>query len=325
MTEKAIKKLDEQLNCTICFDTYTDPKLLQCFHTYCTKCLIPLVIRDTQGQFILPCPTCRQVTPIPPNGVRGLQSAFQINEFISIRDDLKTSLSNSTSPEDNMLYCSEHAGKEVELYCSTCNELICWKCVAKGGKHHDHNYDPINLAFEKYKGEITSSLEPMEKQLKTIHTALEQLDTRSEEIFHQRVNIEASIHDNINKLQEILNSRRTELVDQLQELTQEKLKGLTSQRDHMEIIFTRLRKCIIFIKESLNSSKRGHVLKMKPTISEQVMKCSTPIQADILRPSTEADMKYLSSPDVNTLCGQYTVWPNVFSLLSKPLQLLRPW
>ncbi len=32
MAEKAIKKLDEQLNCSICFDTYTDPKLLQCFH-----------------------------------------------------------------------------------------------------------------------------------------------------------------------------------------------------------------------------------------------------------------------------------------------------
>ncbi len=59
-----------------------------CFHTYCTKSLIPLV-RGRQGQLTLICPACRQVTPIPPNGVRGLQSAFQINDFIGIRDDLK--------------------------------------------------------------------------------------------------------------------------------------------------------------------------------------------------------------------------------------------
>ncbi len=40
-----------------------------------------------------------------------------------------------------------------------------------------------------------SSLEPMEKQLKTITTALAELDTRSKEISDQGVIIEASIHD----------------------------------------------------------------------------------------------------------------------------------
>ncbi len=97
-------------------------------------------------------------------------------------------------------YCFEHADRELELYCETCNELICYKCVAKGGKHHDHDYDPLDEAFDKYKGEITSSLEPMEKKLKTIHTALPQLDTRSGEISDQRVTIEASIHDTIRRL-----------------------------------------------------------------------------------------------------------------------------
>ena len=89
MAEKVIQKLDQQLKCAICLDTYTDPKVLQCLHTYCTKCLIKLVIRDYQGQLVLNCPTCRQDTPVTPNGVRGLQSAFQIKEIIGIRDDLK--------------------------------------------------------------------------------------------------------------------------------------------------------------------------------------------------------------------------------------------
>ena len=181
MAEKAIKKLNEQLNCAICLDTYTDPKLLQCFHTYCTKCLIKLVIRDQQGQLVIPCPACRQATPVPSNGVRGLQSAIQINEFIAIRDDLKKAKDLIPNQEPGVegdttslkkMNCSEHADKKLELYCETCNELICYKCVAKGGKHHDHDYDPLDEAFDKYKGQITSSLEPMEKQLKTIHTAL---------------------------------------------------------------------------------------------------------------------------------------------------------
>ncbi len=46
----------------------------------------------------------------------------------------------------------------------------------------------------------------MEKQLKTIHTALAQLDTRSEEISDQRVTIEASIHNTIRRLHEMISS-----------------------------------------------------------------------------------------------------------------------
>ncbi len=49
---------------------------------------IPLV-RGRQGQLTLTCPSCRQVSPIPFNGVKGLQSAFQIDDFIGISDDLK--------------------------------------------------------------------------------------------------------------------------------------------------------------------------------------------------------------------------------------------
>ncbi len=124
MAKKIIEKLDEQLNCSICLDTYTDPKLLQCFHTFCTKCLIPLVAGDGQENLVLTCPTCRQVTPIPPNGVRGLQSEFRINELIKIRDDLKKVKdptcgvegdATSQTPLKNIThYCSEHAGK---FYC----------------------------------------------------------------------------------------------------------------------------------------------------------------------------------------------------------------
>ena len=250
MAEKVIKKLDEQLNCSICLDTYTDPKVLQCFHIYCTKCLIPLV-RGRQGQLTLTCPACRQVTPIPTNGVRGLQSAFQINDFIGIRDDLKKvkdlipsqepgvegDATSQTPSKKTTHYCSEHADRELELYCETCNELICYKCIAKGSKHHDHDYAPLDEAFDRYKGEIMPSLEPMEKQLKTIHTALAELDTHSGEISDQRVTIEASIiYDTIRRLHEILVIRKTELIGQLHQMIQRKLKDIASQRDQMETI-----------------------------------------------------------------------------------------
>ncbi len=318
MAEKVIKKLDEQLNCSICFDTYTEPKLLQCFHTYCTKCLIPLV-RGRQGQLTLTCPACRQVTPVPPNGVRVLQSAFQINDFIGIRDDLKKvkdlipsqepgvegDATSQTPSKNTTHYCSEHADREPELYCETCNELICWKCAVKGGKHRDHDYDPLDEAFDKYKGETTSSLEPMEKQLKTIHTALAQLNTRSREIFDQRVTIEASIHDTIRRLHEILDVRKTELIGQLHKMIQRKLKDIASQRDQMETIQAQLNSCLHFVTDSLKTGSQDELLKMKTTITEQLKELTTPFQPHLLKPNAEADITFSISPDVTVQCQQY--------------------
>ncbi len=78
----ALKKLEEQLTCSVCLDTYTNPKQLQCHHVYCQQCLARLVVRDQQGQLSLTCPTCRQVTPVPADGVAGLQAAFRVNQLL---------------------------------------------------------------------------------------------------------------------------------------------------------------------------------------------------------------------------------------------------
>ncbi len=318
MAEKVIEKLDEQLNCSICLDTYTDPKVLQCFHTYCTKCLIPLV-RGRQGQLTLTCPACRQVTSIPTNGVRGLQSAFQINDLIGIRDDLKKikdlipsqepgvegDATSQTTSKKTTHYCSEHADKELEFYCETCNELICYKCAVRGGKHHDHDYDPLDEAFDKYKVKVTSSLEPMEKQLKTIHTALAQVDTRFREISDQRVTIEANIHDTIRRLHEVLDIRKTELIGQLHKMIQRKLKDIASQREKMETIQAQLNSCLHFVTDSLKTGSQGEVLKMKTTIVNQVKELTTPFQPYLLKPDTEADITFSTSPDFTVQCQQY--------------------
>ena len=128
-------------------------------------------------------PTCRQVTPIPAKGVAGLQSAFHINNLLEILEDSARKLENAPAtperatptdlnPVNKASHCFVHGDKELELYCETCGELICLKCALKGGEHHSHDYEELNVAFEKYKEEIVSSLEPMEKQVTTIKKAL---------------------------------------------------------------------------------------------------------------------------------------------------------
>ena len=177
MAKEALKKIEDQVNCSICLDTFTDPKLLQCNHIYCRKCLVPLVDRDQQGQLGLTCPTCRQVTPIPDRGVAGLSPAFHINRLLEIKDSLQkphregadeeameASATETPASSSVAQHCLEHPGEESKLYCETCEELVCYKCAIKGGKHQSHEYEDLKCAALKYREEITSSIELLEKR-----------------------------------------------------------------------------------------------------------------------------------------------------------------
>ena len=312
MAEEAIKKLEHELNCSICLDTYTDPKLLQCFHVYCRKCLVPLVDRDQRGQLGITCPTCRQVTPIPDKGVAGLQSAFHINRLLEIQESfqkVENPMANAeegaapidTNAGKKIGHCFVHEGKELELYCETCGELICNECALKSGTHHSHDYEELDQAFEKYKVEIISSLKPMEMQVTTIKKALMHLDTSSGQISYQLSATEDDIHSTFKELQEVLNVREAELVSQLDLLTRNKLKDLAAQRDQIETTLAQLCSCLQFVKESLRTGNEEDVLMMKANTVNQIRELTVPLQPDILKLSAEADISFLDSVDTTVL------------------------
>ena len=85
--EEVLEKIEEQLQCSVCLETYKNPKQLLCHHICCLKCLRPLV-QSQQGQLSVTCPLCRHVTPIPPGGVAGLQSAVHVTGLLEIRDSV---------------------------------------------------------------------------------------------------------------------------------------------------------------------------------------------------------------------------------------------
>ena len=353
MAELAIQRLkEEELTCSICLDIYTDPKLLQCFHVYCQQCLVPLGVRDQQGQLGLTCPTCRQVTPIPDRGVSGFQSAFHINHLLEILKENKGISppvsggeskkrtgyeASTTTPSEGeeggdskgavggditdrsersgsgtmtrrhsvYLCCLDHLNEELKLYCETCGELVCMQCIMTGGKHHDHEYALLESAFERYKEEITSSLQPMEKQVMVIKKALVQLNAQCGEISNQRAAIEDNIHITFRRLRDALTVRETELIGQLHQVTQDKMKDLAAQTNQMETILAKLDSCLHFMRESLKAGNESDVLTMKMKAVDQVKALTTPFQPDMLKPNTEADMVFTTLAEMTAMCQNY--------------------
>ena len=224
MAEKALSKLEDQLNCSICLDTFKNPKLLQCPHIFCQQCLEGLVRRQPS----ITCPSCRQVTPIPANGVAGLPAALHIQHFQEVLKQHKEAKEEQAGKKN---FCPKHDKREVDIYCESCGVLICWKCIKKGGEHYSHDYEEIDDALERFKAEVKASLEPLEMELATLE---ESFMRRQEKIANQRVTIEAKIHKSIKQLHEILDGRQADLITQLEQMIEDQLCSLADEKKHLE-------------------------------------------------------------------------------------------
>ncbi len=309
------KKLEEQVNCSICLDTFSNPKLLLCSHVYCESCLDKLVTQDMQD---LVCPTCRKVTPIP-TGVPGLPAAFHINQLLEIlsgqggaeaspqssEEEVHTSLPSPASKQSSIVGCPEHPGKEVDIYCETCDILICCKCAIKGGKHHEHDYEDLNEAFEKHRREMLAMLGPMDEQLTSVNGALVEMDACSDEMSDLQAVIESDIHNTITRLQETLSVRKIELVDRLHSVAQTKLKYLAAQKDQIEATQTQLRNFLSFTREELETGSKEDVVMKRKDAVKKAKELSTNFQPEMLKPTTAADIIFLASADVNRGCEEY--------------------
>ena len=309
--EGALKEVEEdQLSCSVCLDDYTDPKLLQCLHVFCQTCLRKLVFRNEHEQLVLSCPNCRHITPVPANGVAGLQPAFHIKHLLDIAEGKKEAPASveggsASLPPLDSNFCSRHVKEELSLYCGTCGELVCFHCTLKTGKHRKHDHKSIEKAFETYKKEIGSLLEPINKKLASIEEVLTQFDKLNGRISNQRAAIEANIHHTFNELHQVLDIRRTELIGRFHQLTQWKLKDLAAQKDKAETVHAQLSSCRDYMKQSRETDCWGEALKMKTAIQKQVKELTTTVQPDTLKPNTKADIAFSASADITTLCRNF--------------------
>ena len=121
-TKEALKKLDAQLECSLCLDNFKEPKLLPCFHVFCkSPCLEKLVAKDGQS---LQCPTCRHIVQLPAKGVSGLQSDFHIDHLFEIRDAF------NKAADSTQTICGSCEEGKATGYCRDCGQFVCDDCHA---------------------------------------------------------------------------------------------------------------------------------------------------------------------------------------------------
>ena len=226
------------------------------------------------------------------------------HEVVSM-EQIQSNMKQLVPPKKVTLYCSQHEGMKFDLYCETCGELICLHCTVNKHCRPEHKYDLVGDTFERHKAEITTSLEPVEKQLGVVSKALEQFDLRSQELDELEVALETNISQQIRQLRELLEARKAELVGQMKQHIQIKRKNLAVQKDEVETVHTQLVSCLSFVRESLRTGSQGEVMKMKKAVVKQIKEMTDNFKPDLLPPCELANVKFIPSPELIQACQQF--------------------
>ena len=231
MAASAQKAFLKNLECPVCLDICTDPRLLPCpkgGHTLCKRCLDGLVRGPT-----ITCPECRAKHSVPPSWSDGFPRNIMAAGMI---DSL----------------CKECRMAHPEVTCSHCDKMLCRNChvahqafdavkqsvdklqvvIQKGGK--DVKETEINRLGAAIEHEIDQAMDQLADQLadrrKTLKAELwimikEQLDILN--IWRKEVDRTTS------EAQTYLDTANTKLGDTYSDqITNQHMTDITSQSQH---------------------------------------------------------------------------------------------
>ena len=129
-----LDNLHEEVSCSVCMTTFTEPKILPCLHSFCLHCLNG-ILRTSGGHDMIACPECRREVQVPSSGnLKDLPTNFRINSLLDVLAIKECHTAGVTCA--NCDKSSRHSS-----YCFQCCAFWCDECIIahnliKANKEH---------------------------------------------------------------------------------------------------------------------------------------------------------------------------------------------
>ena len=127
ISEKCLQNYD-MTSCSICLETFKEPKVLPCIHTFCLQCL-DTYCKDKDPDEEATCPLCRKVFKIHSDGNKKLPNTAFIQQLIEVN---KSTDVGGRQASNRTILCELCSDAEIEItatsFCIECYQHICYRC-----------------------------------------------------------------------------------------------------------------------------------------------------------------------------------------------------
>ena len=229
---------------------------------YCTDC----------GEYL--CEWCRDT-------VHKRSKLFLSHTLISLDDDGPV-LPSPTGQEH--CYCHSHAGYKLEVYCWSCNIIVCSMCMLEHG-HREHEFEFIKNMRDELMDKIKGSTENIVAKEKKLKLKLSSIETLESVINSRRTQLESKITTAFDECVSILQERKRKLLSEVEYDYTRNSKVIWGIKNDLEALLLKVDSCKSF---SLRYQKQGHLL----SLTNQLLNCLDKIEG------TNVDVVQLLSDSV---------------------------
>jgi tripartite motif-containing protein 2/3 len=283
------------LECSLCLESFNDPRILPCGHTFCLLCLQRLVAVKNATHHL--CSICRVPWATPKDGLGALPKNFVAKSIVSLPPPVPSS-------SDATMMCSVHVEEKVQVYCRTCDQLTCTKCVIKSHRYHEL-VEEIAEADKVFIDKLTDC----RRHVQTTHSEWSQefdrLEARTTLLKQQKTEATKNFDDSVNDVEEHLRAAFDSLISELRQQKSARCNAFEEQLDKeiqyaekaKEVATSKLETCkqnMLAIDKALSATIQDrceYVSKVLPTTT-----CEKPT----------AKLKVL--PNETTSSQTYDIW-----------------
>ena len=331
-----LSTLEHSLRCSVCLDTFKEPKVLPCCHTFCKACLERILNPETSTEYgtteellvkrqkrakseeSLTCPQCRIHVDLPDGGVDAFLTDFAIQtelkkeasaqlekdnqkqcslcesssdpainycddcsyllcdvcskaherqkqyrqHIVKSLDEVDSSLlATKAQSQTHQLTCLKHPNQTPQIYCKSCDVLVCCECIIEG--HEGHKFGGINTKtrseVEEKLSVTSSAVRELFQTFRENHEYVASVEKVTSDV---TTKMKADINETFDSFITVLNQRRDELLTNLEENCDAKLKSLWSEKEGLEKTIAKFTTTLGFMERSLKCNYDGEFLSL---------------------------------------------------------------
>ena len=212
-----------------------------------------------------------------------------LNEIQTKEKDVE--LPQITETTLQLVKCKYHE-KELNFYCETCNQLVCYQCCTD--KHRKHRHDTIKKIASKERTELNKISSIIENMVSQLVEACEDILTTRERVGSRASELNGQIDQYFNNFQTHLQQQRNRLKEELSEVCAQKKRILSLQLEQMEYTQAQL-ESVKELSEAVKSGSDQEALFMKKQLAEDVKRLTSDYKKLDTEPVELANMEFVKS------------------------------
>ena len=257
-----LRRLEAEVSCPLCLEVFTDPRRLPCDHVYCRECLRGMAVRSTTGSIC--CPECRKDAIVPNYNIANFPASLAIVRLVDMyREYLQSAETETSAPQPIAASCKVHGAQPLDLYCETCERLVCRDCALLYCSKGNHKFAFIDEMVEKYRSELDGELQPIRMLHQQISGVLKAVSAGEKELQTLKEEKKQKVHSTFDTLSEILAEERRFFAESIDKSFQEQENIVAAKKSKISERMTKLELLIQSIENaSQNESNQVFLASM---------------------------------------------------------------